>query len=129
MSKVTLSNLTNLSNQTTAVTTINANNDALEAFSDTVLSRTGASPNSMATHLDMNSNRVINLPSAVSNSEPVTYSQFLDGLAGVGAITLPTTDVPVSAVMQPVVNAGTISAAAALLGISVAMQPVVGAAT
>lgn len=57
---------------------LNENFTALSVFSDTVLSRDGASPNTMTANLDMNSKKMINLPDAVSAQEPATYSQLLN---------------------------------------------------
>lgn len=45
-----------------------------EAFDNTV-SRDGTSPNQMESSLDMNSNRILNLPVPSSDSEPMTYGQ------------------------------------------------------
>lgn len=56
---------------------LNANFTQLETLSNTFLSRDGTSPNTMLANLDMNSQRIINLPSALSPSEPITYAQFL----------------------------------------------------
>lgn len=69
MAKLTLSNVSNFADNSTAVTTTTANNDAIEAFAETVLSRDGTAPNTMAANLDMNSNRVINLAAPVSGSD------------------------------------------------------------
>lgn len=69
--KITLNNLANLQNENTAVGTINANNDTLETAFDNTLSRDGTSPNQMEAVLDMNSNRIINLPEPTSSDEPV----------------------------------------------------------
>lgn len=41
------------------------------------LSRSGSTPNAMGADLDMNSNRILNLPSATANGEPVTYAQWV----------------------------------------------------
>lgn len=71
MTKITLTNLANLQNETTAVATINANNDAIEAASDNFLSRDGTSPNTMAASLDMNSSRIVNLPAPITGQEPL----------------------------------------------------------
>ncbi len=76
MAKVNLSNLTNLENQTTAVSTINVNNSSITAAVEKTLSRDGSSPNQMLASLDMNSNRIINLPDGVDDQEPVTVSQL-----------------------------------------------------
>lgn len=74
--KVTLTNLANLQNETTAVNAINANNAALTTAIDNTLSRDGTSPNQMGANLDMNSFRIVNLPTAVASSEPITYGQL-----------------------------------------------------
>jgi hypothetical protein len=69
--KINLNNLTNLQNEQSAVNIINNNNDALETWSDTVLSTDGSTPNVMNAQLDMNSNHIINLPIPVVDTEPV----------------------------------------------------------
>lgn len=71
MTKITLSDLANLENQTTAVSAINANNAAIETAFDNTLSRDGTSPNQMSASLDMNSHRILNLPSPTSLYEPI----------------------------------------------------------
>lgn len=80
MAKLTLSDLSNLNNQTAAVNTINNNSDLIEAAMENTLSRDGTSPNEMNAVLDMNSNRIINLPDAASEHEPVTLRQVLEGV-------------------------------------------------
>ena len=47
--------------------------DTIEAAFDNTLSRDGSVPNSMEATLDMNSNRIINLPVPNSDHEPLTY--------------------------------------------------------
>lgn len=71
MSKVTLTNIENLQSETTVVQAINANNDAIEAAMDLMVSRNGATPNEMTAPLDMNSQRIINLAAPVNNSDAV----------------------------------------------------------
>lgn len=71
MTKLSLSSLINLQNETTAVTTINNNSDAIELAVENTLSRDGTQPNSMNADLDMNSNRILNLPNPISLSEPL----------------------------------------------------------
>jgi hypothetical protein len=62
--------------------TLNQNfSDIEEALADG-LSRSGASPNAMAADIDMQANRIFNLPNAVSNGEPVTYQQLISQFAG-----------------------------------------------
>lgn len=75
MTKITLTDLVNLQNETTAVNAINNNNATLETASDNTLSRDGTAPNQMLAALDMNSNRIVNLPSAITLSEPLTMGQ------------------------------------------------------
>ena len=54
---------------------MNANQVLLEAALENTLSRDGTSPNAMASQLDMNSFRLVNLVDAVNNQEPVTLAQ------------------------------------------------------
>lgn len=75
MTKITLTDLVNLENQTTAVTAINNNNAVIETAFDNTLSRDGTSPNTMSANLDMNSKRVLNVPDAISAQEPATLNQ------------------------------------------------------
>src|SRR6185503_14525782 len=82
MAKLTLSDLSNLQNEVTAVTTINANNTTLETALEKTLSRDGTTPNQMGADLDMNSNRILNLPAATTSGEPVRYDEFLLGVPG-----------------------------------------------
>lgn len=71
MAKLTLSELSNLQNETSAVTTVNTNSSLIEDAVEDSLSRGGASDNSMNTSLDMNSNRILNLPAPIHSTEPV----------------------------------------------------------
>lgn len=61
MSKLTLSPLTTLSNQASAIATINANSDATETALENTLSRDGTTPNQMNADIDMNSNDLLNV--------------------------------------------------------------------
>ena len=71
MSKFTPTHVTNiLGNPTSAAATINANLDNLSSVIDLLLSRDGASPNTMTASLDMNSHRILNLPTQISDLEP-----------------------------------------------------------
>lgn len=78
MTKLTLSNVQNLQNESAAVTTLAANNAATITAVENTLSRDGTLPNHMNAELDMNSNRIINLPDAIGDQEPATYSQLVD---------------------------------------------------
>src|SRR5258708_3992315 len=101
MTKITLTDLTNLQNETTTVNAINANNATIETAFDNTLSRNGTAPNTIGATIDMNSHRIINLPSAISTTEPVTLSQMTAALVAAGNIVTGITGVPVSAAMQP----------------------------
>lgn len=68
MSRIDLSDLANLDNESTAIGAVNSNNEILEEIMDKALFRTGESPNHMDAVLDMNSNRIINLPAAIAGS-------------------------------------------------------------
>jgi hypothetical protein len=83
MSKVNLSNLTNLQSEVAAVTTINNNNTLITQAIENTISRDGTLPNTMNSRLDMNSNQIINLPDATTDQEPVTYGQYVDGITSV----------------------------------------------
>lgn len=70
MSKITLTDLVNLENETTAVNAINANSTVIQTAFDNTLSRDGTAPNQMQATLDMNSNQIINLPSPATVNSP-----------------------------------------------------------
>jgi len=80
MSKISLSSVSNISNETTYNSTINTNNATLVSAFDNTLSRDGTAPNQMLSDFDMNSYRILNLPDALSAQEPVTFSQFEDAI-------------------------------------------------
>lgn len=83
MPKINLTDLSNLQNEASATAAINHNNSLIEAAIDNSISRDGTQPNQMNSDLDMNSNKIINLPNATSDQEPVTYGQYLDGITSV----------------------------------------------
>lgn len=70
MSKITLSSLSNLQNETTAVGVINNNSAVITTAFDNTLSRDGTSPNQMGANLDMNSNQILNLPAPATVNSP-----------------------------------------------------------
>jgi len=74
MAKLTLFDL---SSGSFTVDLLNANFALIETALENTLSRDGTAPNPMNAPLDMNSNRILNLPTAASGGEPVTYSQLL----------------------------------------------------
>jgi len=101
MTKLVQNDITSLVNEQSALAALNANYAALEAFSDSVLSRDGTSPNPMLADLDMNSHKILNigdpldmnhasiigLDDGVALDEPVTVNQLNNAiLSGGGAI-------------------------------------------
>lgn len=76
MAKLVLSDLVNLQNESSAVNTINNNSALIEAAIEDTLSRSGTSPNEMNANLDMNANRILNLPLPVADTEPVRKGEF-----------------------------------------------------
>jgi hypothetical protein len=94
MTKVTVSNVGSLTNEATALQTLNNNFALLQAAIENTLSRDGTSPNPMNAPLDMNSNQIINLPSPGSNLSPlrlIDLTSFLGtGTVVVGYGTTPT---------------------------------------
>lgn len=87
MSKINLTDLSTITgNETSAINIINNNSSLIETFSDNTLSRDGSTPNQMLSDLDMNSNRVINLPVPTSAEEPLRL-QDLSDFIGTGIIT------------------------------------------
>lgn len=88
MAKITLDNI---ASGYASTTKINNNNDAIEAeLNDKVLYRNNPSgePNQMENELDMNSNKIINLPDGISNQEPVTVQQLNALISGLGSGTI-----------------------------------------
>lgn len=78
MAKLTLSDLTNLQNEASAIATLAANNALIETAIENTLSRDGTSPNTMNADLDMNSNNILNLPYPASDTEPVRLGDMSD---------------------------------------------------
>lgn len=76
MSKITLTNLSSMSNSNTVMSTINSNNAILQTAMDNTISRDGTLPNQMTANLDMNSERIINLPYPVTDQEPLRFGDF-----------------------------------------------------
>jgi len=88
--KITLANLANLQNETTAVNAINNNNAAITTAMDNTLSRDGTSPNQMGANLDMNNNTILNLPIPSSPTQPLRLADLTSFNAGTFTVnTLP----------------------------------------
>jgi len=70
--KVTLANVQNLIDATTAAATINGNNAAIVAAVNNTLSRDGTSPNTMGANLDMNGFQILNLSNLLLTNVPTS---------------------------------------------------------
>lgn len=117
MSKITLATLANLTNQTTAVTAINNNDAIISAAFENTLSRDGTAPNQMNSVLDMNNNKIINLPAGAGPGEAISYDQLTAFLLAYGLN--PSATAPlVSNVMLPVTQALSLAAARTALGVT-----------
>lgn len=75
--------LSTIGSRYASVAALNANFDAIVQAIENTISRDGTSPNSMSGNLDMNSNRILNLPAPTSDNEPITraYLGVLDNNA------------------------------------------------
>ena len=71
MSKITLTDIVNLQNETTAVNAMNTNSAIIELALDNTVSRDGTSPNVMNSDFDMNSHRILNLPAPIYPNDVV----------------------------------------------------------
>lgn len=99
MTKITLTDLVNLQNETTTVNAVNSNNNIIKLAIDNTLSRDGTSPNQMGANLDMNSNQIINLPAPGTVNSPARL---------VDVVTNPTITLPpvgTSGATVPLLNA------------------------
>lgn len=85
MAKLVTTDLVNLENEASAVATINSNMEAIETAMEKTLSRDGTSPNTMNASLDMNSNRILNLPAPVSDTEPARLGDLDAFISDTGA--------------------------------------------
>lgn len=88
---------------------IKSNNDKIESAIENTLSRDGTGPNQMEANLDMNSNRVLNLPEPTSDSEPYRKIDIDSGI-GPDITTVATNIADVSTVADDIVNVNTVAA-------------------
>lgn len=80
MSKLVLSDLANLQNESSVISTLNNNNTAVETALENTLSRDGTSPNTMSADLDINGNQILNLPDPVDPTDVVRLQDLEDAL-------------------------------------------------
>lgn len=74
MARISLTDVQNLQSEGAAVAAINGNMEVIEDFSEEALTKAG--PNTLDSDIDMNSNRIINLPEAVNPTSPVRKQEF-----------------------------------------------------
>ena len=88
----TLLTFASLQNDTSATSDLNTNFAAINTSLASCLSLSGQAPNQMQANLDMNSNRVINLPAPLSINEPMRLADAttLNGGGTVAVSPLPT---------------------------------------
>lgn len=85
MSKLDLADITTLANATSAIQTMNSNNQKLEDAINDCISRDGTAPNMMEADLDLNSHRLLNVADPVYDSDGCNYGNLkslIDGYAG-----------------------------------------------
>lgn len=82
MTKLTLPSFSSLTNEASFLAALNEAMQTIETFSDLVLSLNGATPNSMLADLDMNSNRILNLPAPTEDNDPVRLIDVAEGIQG-----------------------------------------------
>lgn len=79
MAKVTLPRL---ASGYLSADTINSILGLIEAAFDNTVSRDGDLPNQLTADLDMNGKRIMNLPTAVNDSDPITFAQLRENASG-----------------------------------------------
>lgn len=107
-----------------STTQITDNNTLIEAALENTLSRDGTAPNQMEANLDMNSNRVLNLPAPTSDAEPYRKVDIDSGIGpdittvadNVADVSTVATDISdVSTVADDLNGSDTIGAASSLV--------------
>jgi hypothetical protein len=73
-----------------SVESLNSNFTEIETALENTLSRDGTSPNQMEAAIDMNSNRIINLPAPASSAEPARLQDVTDNIEVIASTVLPT---------------------------------------
>ncbi len=94
MAKLTLTDITSAYD---SITALNDNFAAIEAAMEKTLFRDGTIPNEMNASLDMNSNRILNLPDAVAQQEPITLAQA----GNIAGVSVPLTQENIGSTLWP----------------------------
>lgn len=82
MPKVQLNDLSSLANETSAIAVINLNNAAIEEGFNNTISRDGTSPNTLEAQIDMNQNRIVNVPTVPLSNTDVASKYYVDFMTG-----------------------------------------------
>jgi len=88
MPKLTATDLTSLTNESTAISQINANFAAVEVAMEKTLSRDGSSPNTMSASLDVNSQKIINVASGTASTDGVNLAQLTSATGQVPGLSM-----------------------------------------
>lgn len=107
MAKLTTSDLQSLTNEVSAVGTINSNFAAVETAMENTLSRDGQTPNTMNSQLDMNGNRIINLPAPVNPNDAARKIDVATTIGPAGQIAVGTVTTLPPGSQATVTNVGT----------------------
>ena len=129
MPKFTPTPLASLANQASAVATINSNLEDISTAIENTLSRDGSSPNAMDDDLDMNNNRVYNLPVPVSDAEPIRKAEFDELRADLGITSAEEAAASASAAAASALASGLSETNAAASAIASAASAAAAAAT
>lgn len=82
MSKVTLPQITSVTNEESFIAQLNVWREAIQNWSDLVLSRNGQTPNVLTADLDLNSFRILNTPAPVDDNDLVRLVDVAEGIKG-----------------------------------------------
>lgn len=121
MSKITLNSIASL-DTITAANTINTNMTTIQTAFDNTLSRDGTPPNTLSSSLDMNSNRIINLPAPASSTDPLRVQDLTSYAVPAGTLVTPTSTTVGRAVLWNSTNGTTVSQSSAAPIITVKKQ-------
>lgn len=120
MAKINTTDISSLtSNEQSAIALLNANFNEIDTKSDSFLSRDGTAPNQMTADLDMNSKKIMNLPAAASNTEPIRKAEHdADLAANLVAVNASASAAATSATQAAASAASALEAASDLSGTS-----------
>jgi hypothetical protein len=83
MAKLTLDTVANPENQSSFVSQLNSNFDAIETALENTVSRDGTSPNTLTADLDLNNQKIVNLATPTASADAATKA-YVDSVATSG---------------------------------------------